>query len=126
MSTFTTVINLYSNLIYFSVNGYNMKLIPGFGQILTTKPEADLEKFLHVLQMIIKRCQDSGLLYAAVGSSNQLLVSEKHACRISPANLLKMIEAPGAPVILPAREHKRPSCSDKDLKESGEITHLYI
>lgn len=85
----------------FSVNGYNM--------ILMTKPEADLEKFLHVLQMIIKRCQDSGLLYAAVSPSNQLLVSVEHACRIRPANLLKMIETPRAPVILPAREQRGPA-----------------
>lgn len=93
----------------FSVNGYNMKIIPGFGQILMKKPEADLEKFLHVLQIIIKWCQDSGLLYAAVSPSNQLLVSVKHACRIRPANLLKMIETPRAPVILPAREQSGPA-----------------
>lgn len=79
-----------------------MKITPGFGQVLMTKPETYLEKLLHVLQMIIKGCQDSGLLYAAVSASNQLLVSVKHARRIRPANLLKMIETPGAPVILPA------------------------
>ncbi len=103
-----------------------MKWIPGFGQILTTKPEADLEKFLHVLQMIIKRCQDSGLLYAAVGSSNQLLVSVKHACRISPANLLKMIEAPGAPVILPAREHSGPAVQTRRFWRNRVKSHICI
>lgn len=73
------------------------------------KLESHLKQFIHLLQFAIKRSQDFRFLDPAVCLADQLLVSDKHLCRVSPAHVLEMVEVSWGPLVLPEDVWKRTS-----------------
>lgn len=107
-STFKAYKNKTQKAFTWNVNKQNATVsILSHNNCTNLKLEAHHKQFFHLLQFAIKWSQYFRFLDPAVWLADQLLVSDKHACWISPAHVLEMVEVSWRPLVLPEDIYNR-------------------